>query len=99
LVNIAGIKGQGKQAEKAAEDVLALRDPGDRFDPQRMHREQRGHQEASPEGAGQLPQPDEDERGVHGVEQNAGEMMAGGLQTEQLTVHHVGQHRQRVPVG
>ena len=65
---------------------------------QRMQPEQRRHQHASPERPGQAAQQQEDKNGVEGVQQEAGQVMAPGFQSEKLTVQHVGQHRYGVPI-
>ena len=65
---IADISQQGEQAEEAAEHILALGNPGNRFKPQRVQGEQPCHQQAPPPRAGHPLQNREDQRRVERVQ-------------------------------
>ena len=65
---------------------------------QRVQPKHRRRRQAPPDRSSQAAQQQKNQNAVDRMQQHAGQVMAPGLQTEQLTVQHVGQHRQRMPV-
>ena len=98
--DIAAVGQEGEHEEQRAEDVLAFRDPGDRFNVQGMQPEQRSHQGASPEGPRHQPQRDEQQDRVGRVQCDVDRMVPARpvLDAEEVAVEHVGKHRHRMPV-
>ena len=64
-----------------------------------MQGKEGSHQRAAPEGTGHSVEEQKEENRIREVEAEAGEMMAGWLQTVELGIQHVGEPRQRMPVG
>ena len=95
----ARIGEQGQEAQERAQQLLALGHPGHGFDAGRMDREERRHQRAGPERAGQGPQGQEQHRRVGRVQDQVRQVVAPGLGAPQRHVRHVAEPRQRVPVG
>ena len=89
---------RGQEAEQRAEEVLALSHPGHRLDVQRVHGEERRHGRAAPGGPGRRPQELEQEQGVREVEERAHQMVATGVEAEELDVEHVREPGEGVPV-
>ena len=90
---------QGKQAQEGGEQVLAFRDPDDGLDPQGMPGKEGGGHGAHPEGPGQVPEEEEDEHGVDGMQQHAGGVVAERIEAEERAVELVREPGERVPVG
>ena len=98
-LGVAGIGPERQQPEQGAQHVLALRDPGDRLDVQRMKREKRGRERARPARPGHPLQDPEEQDAVCGVQEQARQMMEARVQAEELAIEHVREPGQRVPVG
>ena len=64
-----------------------------------MNGKERGHEKAPPRSARQLLQQREDQGRIKGMKQNVDKVMSPRFQTEKLTVQHVRQHGQRMPIG
>src|SRR6185369_15745805 len=62
------IRGGGQEKEQRAQDALALGDPGDALDVQRVHGEERGHGGARPESGRRGAEEQEEEDGARRVE-------------------------------
>ena len=88
---------KGQHEEQAAQDVLALGDPGHGLDPQGMKREKRGDKPAAPPGAGHAGQHPEQQGCVCGVEENVGSMESGRCRALEFGVEHVGNPENRQP--
>ena len=63
-----------------------------------MEREQGGGQGARPLRPRHPPQQEKEQDGIGQMQEQAGEMMAGGIQSVELEIHHVRNPGQRVPV-
>src|ERR1035441_7659466 len=63
-----------------------------------MKGKERSHQGAAPKRARQALKQSEEQEGVGGVKEQAGDVMAEGLQPVKLAVQHVRQPRQRMPI-
>ena len=87
-----------EQREERAQNVFAFGNPRDRFDVQRMPREQRGDEGAWPDFSRQPEQKREKQRRVHRVKQDADEVVCAGIQAEELAVGHVRNPGERMPV-
>ena len=98
-LRVARVRPQRQQKERCAEQVLAFGDPGDGVDLEGVEGEDSGEQSALPNGAGEPAEGEEDEQAVEGVDQQIDEVMAGGAESEQLAINHVGHPGQRMPVG
>ena len=96
---VTRVRREREHPEQAGQHVLPLRDPRDGLDPERVQREYRGDERAPPRGPGHAGEHLEEERGARRVEQDAGRMMAGRRQPEELSVEHVREPGERVPVG
>ena len=83
--------------EHAREHVLALRDPGHRFDPQRVPGEERRGRRAAPGGAGQAAQRREEQRRSQRVQQDVARVVAARPVAEELGVEHVRVPGERMP--
>lgn len=60
--------------------------------------EDSGGEETHPAVRGETEEGDQDEDGVGHVEQDVGEVMAPGIETEHVGIDHVGDPGERVPV-
>jgi hypothetical protein len=63
-----------------------------------MRGEEAGHQETSPGISREPAQDQEQQQGIHGVQEDAREMMAGGMEMKQLDVGSVRQPGKWMPV-
>ena len=99
LLHIADIRPEAEQSEKRAQNVLPFSHPVDRFDVQRVHRKEGGDEGAAPQRAGQFLEQQEQEQRVGDMEEQVGEVMAGRIQLEQLTIEHVRKPGEGMPVG
>ena len=86
---VPGVHAEREQQKQGAEDILAFGNPRDRPDVQRMNREERCHERA-PSGRARDPneKPAQQKR-VDDVDVEARQMMAAGIEAEQLHVEHV----------
>ena len=80
------IRQERQQPEKSAQNILAFGRPRNRFDMQRMPREQRRDERAAPQRAGGSTQKDKQQQGICDVEEQVDEMMRAGVDTEQRAV-------------
>ena len=98
------VRDQRKQSEKGRERVFAFRGPCDRLHVQRMQREQRRHDRTRPDTAspartaGCATQKPKNQHDIRTMEQRIHEQMPARVQAEQLTVDHVRDPGQRMPV-
>jgi hypothetical protein len=83
---VEGVSPEGEHPEKAAEHVLPLRNPRDRFDVQWMHAEQGRDHGAAPYRPGHSPQSDEQQQHVRHVHSHVDPMMHGRAGTERVDV-------------
>ena len=97
--HIARVRPERQHEKQPAEHILAFRHPRHRFHPQRMYRKHRRHKRAAPQKPRHPPQNQKKQDRCCRVEEDIGQMMPAGIQSIQLAVQHVGQHRQRMPVG
>lgn len=88
-----------EQPEQAAQDLFPFGDPNNRLDMERMDREEQRHECASPPRSGQPPQNQEQEYRVDRVKKDVSEMMPAAVQSVKTDAQHVGEPRQRKPVG
>ena len=95
---MADISEQGQQGEKRAQNIFAFRYPGHGFNMQGVPAEQCCNQRTGPEGVGQTQPQRKQQPDVRHVEQDTGQMMAGGIQAKDFAIHHVRKPRQRMPV-
>jgi hypothetical protein len=98
MSRVSSVCDQRQQKEEGAEHILALGNPGYRFDMQRMQPEDEGDERAASDKAGGGAQPEKKQGRVRGVQQKAGEMMAGGSETEEGAIERVRHPSERVPV-
>ena len=87
-----------RHEEEAAEHVLALRDPRHGLDAQRMHGEERGHEERPPRRGGGREQHEPQQRGGRRVEDDVDPVMGARLEPERLDRRRMRQPREWVPV-
>jgi hypothetical protein len=98
LFDVSHIRAQGEQPKEGAEDIFAFGDPGDRFDVQGMQGKESGDQRTQPELRGQAVQEEQEKQGVGNMEQHTGQVVAGGIESVELAVEHVGEPGQGVPI-
>ena len=96
---VTGVGQQRQAEEERAQHILALGDPGHRFDVQRMHHEEQGRPGARPERPRGRAQPPEQQDRVGEVQQQVRQVVTPGVQAVELGIEHQGEPRQRVPVG
>ena len=72
------VGGEGEQAEEGAEHIFPFGDPGDRFDVQGVHGEQRGNERTGSQPAGRLPQAAKHQQAVQRMQQHIGEVIPAG---------------------
>jgi len=65
---VTDIRHQGQQRKKSAQDILALGDPRDGFNMERMPGEQRGHKCGRPDFTGQPQAQPKQQRGIGRIE-------------------------------
>src|SRR2546425_980755 len=99
LSHIPVIGSQGQQKEEHAQNVLALRGPGHRFDVNRMQGKKRSHRETSPRKTGWPLKDQEQQHRVDCVEQEIDVMMPVRIEPEQLTIQSVRKPSERMTVG
>src|SRR5207248_10602176 len=87
-----------QKKESRAQDMFALGDPGDRFDPKRMNRKQCSNKRSAPESTGRARQKKEQQKRSNCMKQNICEMMAARCESENLAVEHVRNDRERMPI-
>ena len=86
FLRVSHIHQQREHPEQRAQHVLAPGDPRDRLDMERVQGEQGGDKGAAPGGAGQAAEQHEQQEGIGGVEQQAGQVVAGRAHPKQLTI-------------
>ena len=96
--DVSRIGNKAEQEQQRAERVLAFGDPGHALNVQRVHGEERGNDRAAPERVRGLPQKQEQERAVHGMQCRADEQVCSCVAAEQLHIEHVREPREREPV-
>src|SRR5882762_5686446 len=80
--HVSQIKPERQQAKEGAEDILALRYPGDRFDVHGMQGEESSDEPAAPNCAGHRTKQSKQQQAIGGVKQKIGEMMSRGTRSE-----------------
>ena len=95
---IAGIGQEGEQKKEGAEDVLSFGDPGDGFDVEWMPGEEGGDKRAAPAGAGHVEQDEKEQRGICGMEEEAGEVVSAGGGAVELPIEGMGEPGEGVPI-
>ena len=95
---VMAISQERQQPEQRAQYILAFGHPGHRFHMQGMQSKHRGHKKTSPHGSRHSCQNQEDQNRVDRMEQQARKVMSPGVQTEPLTIQHVGQPGQWMPI-
>src|SRR6266446_415055 len=95
---VTRIGDQSQKEKHRAQNIFPLSDPGDRFNPQRMNGEKRGDKNAPPKPTGDLGQPKEKYNDGDCVQQDVCEMVAARSEIVELTVDHVRDGRERMPV-
>ena len=98
-LRVARVRPQRQEKERCAEQVLAFGDPGDGIDLEGVEGEGSGEEGAFPKGAGEPAEREEYQAAIQGVDEQVDEVMAGGAESEQLAINHVGHPGQRMPVG
>ena len=98
-LGIAPVSPDGEKEEESAQQVLALGDPGDGLDVERVPAKQGGHTEATPEGAREPVEDEEEQQGVDEVEEQIREVMPDRIEPEELNIEHVGKPGEGMPVG
>src|SRR5690242_7388404 len=66
---------------------------------ERMNREQRRHESAPPQSAGHFPKNKKEKNNGESVKSDVAEMMSGGFQPVKLTIEHVRDPGERMPIG
>ena len=89
---------QRGEREARGQQLLALRDPGDRLDQCRVHGEERRHGQARQRRLGQGAKRGKEQDRVQRVEQYVDHVVCAGSAAEQLHVEHVREQRERVVV-
>ena len=83
-ISVVGM--HGEQKEQHAEDILALRCPGNRLHIDRVQGKQRGHQKTWPARSGRPEQEQEKKNRIRRVQQEIGVVMASRIQVKELVV-------------
>ncbi len=96
---VSGVGGHRQHRKEAAEHVLTLGDPRDRFDVQRMNREECRRERARAHTTRHPAQDQKQHADARDVEQQVDHVRRTGCESEELAVHHVRDPRQRMPVG
>ena len=91
VFNVPTVRRESQQEEKHAEDTFALGDPSDGFDVERVKGEKGSNEKTAPGTAGKPLQNEEEENHIAGMEQDAGGVMAGGIEVEELAIQGVGE--------
>ncbi len=91
--------GDREESEEGPEEGLALGNPRDRLDSQRVEGEERRDGGAAGAGAGHAREEPVDEKRVGEMEQQAHPVVARGTDSEKRDVQHVGEPRDRMPPG
>ena len=97
-LRVARVRPQRQHEEESAEDVFAFGDPGDGFDVQRVQGEEGGDGGAAAGAAGHAGEGEEEQQRAEAMDQEADQVMAGGVEAEKLDVQHVGEPGERMPV-
>jgi len=96
--DVAEIGRQGEHEEEAAQEILPLRHPGDRFGPQGMDGEEGGDEGTAPGGTGHGLEDEEEEDRDGGVEEEIGQVVAAGVEPIELAIGHMRNPGERMPV-
>src|SRR5260370_24506136 len=99
LVYKPAVSEKREKYKKRAEQAFAFGDPGDALDIEGMQRKECGDECASPEKTGGGAQQEKQEHHVHTMKNQAGGVMSGRMQAEDLHVHHMGNPGKRMRVG
>src|SRR4029077_1674700 len=95
---IADVSSESQKEKDRAQNIFAFRNPGNRFNPQRMNREKRGNKNAVPKPTGDVAQPKEKRNHGDRVQENICEMVAAGFEIVELAIDYVRNERERVPI-
>lgn len=98
VLRVAPIREERQQSKGRAQHILALRNPGDGLDPQRVQRKEGRHRRTTPHRPGHLSEQEEQQNGIRGVEGDVRQMMKAGADAKPLTIQHVGQRGDRMPI-
>src|ERR1051326_5106580 len=98
LLRIACVGEQRQHEEKGAEHVLAFGHPGNRFDVNRVEREEGRHHGAGPGSAGHSLQQEKEQHCIGRVEQKVREVMEAWIQAEHLDIQGVRKPGQGMPI-
>ena len=80
---------KSEEEEKGAEKILALRNPGDGLNIERMNSENGGDKSGAPAFAGEPVENKKKQHGVNDVQENVVEMVPAGGRFEKLAIAHV----------
>ena len=98
LSRIPAVGPEREEEKHRAQDILALSHPGHRLDIDGMKREQRRHEQARPQPLRGPHQQQKKQGHIHHMQQDAGEMVARGIQAEQRTIEGMRHPGERMPV-
>jgi hypothetical protein len=96
--SVAGVSQQRQQEKETAEDVLALRGPGDGFDTERMQAEEQGNEKRGDLELGEAEEEKKNEGSIGGVEEDIAEVVAPRLQAEKPAIEEVREVGDGVPI-
>ncbi|MGD0521096.1 MAG: hypothetical protein ABSA48_07550 [Terracidiphilus sp.] len=99
IAHIPCIGKQSREPEERAQDILAFRDPGNGFDVRGMQCEKKCDHRGTPDETRHIQEQKKKQNRIGGVQAQIGHMVTAGIFAIKLPVDHVGDPRQRVPVG
>jgi hypothetical protein len=79
-LHVTHVSPKGEEAEERAQDIFAFGDPSNGFDVERVPGEEGGDEGTAPKGAGHAAQKVEEQEGVEDVKEQAGGMVAAGIE-------------------
>jgi hypothetical protein len=96
--DVSAIGPEARLSEERRKDILALRDPDNRLDVERVQGEEQGDRERQPPAAGHPGEGEQQEKTAGDVKAEVAEVKDTGAEAEELDVGHEGQPGEGDPV-